>query len=122
MPPASLDPIGPTQASTDMTRRTNSPPKHPMSNDQSRRVTLHLFQGTKSAPEAQRAGEDYWRLIGHSGAVVETDDAPVGRLPSGPRVLVQFDVDPADLGLHCHNPVARALWIKGTDLVDESEA
>jgi len=92
-----------------------------MSNNKSRRVTLHSFQGTKSAPEEQRPGEDYWRLIGHSGAVVETDDSPVGRLSSGPRVLVQFDVDPAALGLHCHNPLARALWIRETDLADEAD-
>lgn len=103
-------------------RRFNSPPYTPMSNNELRRVTLRSFQGAKCAPKEQRLGEDYWQLIGYSGTVVDSDDSPVGRLASGPRVLVQFDVDPAALGLHCHNPVARSLWVQETDLADEAGA
>jgi hypothetical protein len=83
----------------------------------SMRVVLKTFRGT-AAPAARPApGEDYWRLLGTAGEVVDADDGRIGgRHPDGRRVLVRFDADVAALGLACHNAVPNALWIFVGDL------
>lgn len=81
------------------------------------RVTLRSFRGATQSPADADPRHDYWRLVGQHGEIVDADDTSIGRLAEGPRVLVQFDNDPAALGLHSHNPVPRALWILTSDLV-----
>lgn len=54
-----------------------------MSDNKLRRVTLRSFRGAKSAPEEQRLGEDYWQLIGYSGAVVDSDNCLSDAWPAG---------------------------------------
>jgi hypothetical protein len=73
------------------------------------KVILRSFNGTLS-PSAERIpGENYWRLIGESGTVIE---APNARN----RVLVKFDKAVSERGLVCHNPVPDSLYILATDL------
>ncbi len=73
------------------------------------RVILRAFNGAASTPPDCRTDENYWRLIGERGAVIETP-------PDNPRVLVQFDRPAAELGLHCHNPIPNSLLILKSDL------
>ena len=81
------------------------------------RVVLKTFLGTSRPTSAQRPRDDYWRLIGFAGMVVDDDDGHVGgRHPRGRRVLVRFDVDVGALGLECHNAVPNALWLFTDDL------
>jgi hypothetical protein len=83
------------------------------------RVTLRSFRGTTSAPEETRDTDNYWLLVGHSGAVVD-DVSKIGRHPNGERLLVRFDQDVAAMGLACHNKVPNALWLFVSDLVPDS--
>jgi hypothetical protein len=79
------------------------------------RVKLVSFQGLQQAPENIDTREDYWRLSGASGSVVELGPEEQSAFFYG-RVLVQFDVDVAGLGLECHNPTPNSLWILKSDL------
>lgn len=82
-----------------------------------RRVVLATFRGTHAAPQAVRRDEDYWRLVGSRGGIVDVDDTHAGgRHPRGRRVLVRFDDEVAALGLACHDAVPNALWIFIADL------
>lgn len=91
-------------------------PPHP-----GQRVALRSFLNTTAGPAGTHPADDFWRLIGRSGLIVDTNDAVLGPSTRGPRVLVQFDEDPAALGLHCHNDVPRGLWILVSDLVAAPE-
>ena len=53
---------------------------------------------------------DYWKLIGEKGKVIN-DDAI-----SEERVLVLFDKNLDDFKVANHNPINNSLWIKKTDL------
>lgn len=70
---------------------------------------LRSFNGTISAPADCHPRENYWRLIGEAGVIVEA-------INENKRVLVKFDRPVAALGLHCHNPVANSLYILESDL------
>jgi len=81
------------------------------------RVRLETFRGTRTSG-AERPGEDYWRLIGSTGEIVDDDDAHVGgRHAAGRRVLVRFDCNLGRLELECHNALPDTLWIFISDLV-----
>jgi hypothetical protein len=77
-------------------------------------VTLVSFNGAYFQPLGGDPKENYWKLIGWDGKIV--DDAPPEGV-SKDRVLVQFSCDVASQGLHCHNPVPNSLWISRVDLV-----
>ena len=84
------------------------------------RVRLKSFRGTTHAPVDTRQVDDYWLLVGLLGTVVDTDDvAKIGRHSGGSRVLVKFDCQVTDLGLHCHNEVPNAIWVFASDLAGE---
>jgi hypothetical protein len=78
-------------------------------------VILRSFNGLKIAPvdETQDNYNNYWLLIGEGGLVVK--DTPCNGIDSD-RVLVRFHVDVGSLGLHCHNEIENALWIRRNDL------
>ena len=76
------------------------------------RVRLTRFGGTLIAPDAVSSHEDYWKLIGRTGTVI--DDDRKGHLET--QVLVPFDDDVSALGLECHNPIENSLWILQSDL------
>ena len=78
-------------------------------------VRLASFQARASAPNGTPPHEDYWRLIGSSGEILETDSSDDEDYRFS-RYLVRFDVDVAVMGLVCHNPVPNTLWILKSDL------
>ncbi len=73
-------------------------------------VKLKSFLGIYSSPEKVDESEDFWKLIGHSGTVIEDI------LVDSNRVLVRFDKKLADLHLANHNPINNSLMIQKSDL------
>jgi hypothetical protein len=81
------------------------------------RVVLRSFLGTQNPTGRVRDGENYWLLINSAGVVVSTEAmSNIGPHERGQRVLVQFDKDVTELGLHCHNEKPNSLWIFVSDL------
>ncbi len=82
------------------------------------RVKLVTFDGGSMAPADTIPTENYWRLIGSLGTLVESDDERAHFTSSGPdaRVCVEFDCDVQGLGLEAHNPVKNSLWLRVSDL------
>lgn len=72
-------------------------------------VRLNSFLGTLKPGNKVKANEDFWKLVGTKGKII--DDGI-----DNERVLVLFDKNLDDLGLENHNPVKNSLWIKRTDL------
>jgi hypothetical protein len=73
------------------------------------KVRLKSFNGLATPPDGCRNSENYWRLIGYSGVVVEPKNDRC-------RLLVQFEESIEALGLHCHNPIENSLYILESDL------
>ncbi len=82
------------------------------------RVQLQSFNGTTASKESVSAGEDYWRLVGRDGAVVDSPEEKSSFADAGPeaRVCVRFDDDLEKLGLAAHNRIPNCLWIRASDL------
>ena len=95
-----------TQNSTTIESQITNLPKH---------VRLKSFDGTTSKPAGKqvRACDDYWRLIGEKGIVIEEggqDD----------RVLVRFEKDIDQYHVANHNPIKNTLWILRSDIEEVS--
>ena len=73
-------------------------------------VRLKTFLGTKNSPDDVGKSDDYWKLIGQSGTVI--DD----KLTDKERVLVLFDKNLDDFQLPNHNQIKNSLMIKKSDL------
>jgi len=73
------------------------------------KVRLKSFNGKLSPPRGTSDEENYWKLIGQSGEIVEPKN-------ERGRVLVKFDETVKSLGLACHNPVENSLYILESDL------
>lgn len=87
------------------------------------RVILNTFNGTKKSPSDCVSEEDYWKLIGIEGIVVQ-DPFKCCKYESFSNersVLVKFDVCLKSLGLCCHNGVENSLWIPVSDLLGAGE-
>ncbi|KAA9338548.1 hypothetical protein F0P96_06865 [Hymenobacter busanensis] len=76
-------------------------------------VRLKSFLGRTVAKSDVERRENYWRLIGKRGRIIDA------REHYGGRVLVLFEDNLDDYGLENHNPVKNSLWILLTDLVFE---
>jgi hypothetical protein len=79
-----------------------------------RHVILKSFLGTTKAKKDTSERENYWKLIGEKGKVIDdhvTND----------RVLVLFKTNLDDYKLENHNPIKNSLWIKMSDLKIEDE-
>lgn len=74
-----------------------------------RRVRLKSFNGSIDTPEACNPGDNYWLLIGHTGAVIAQSHQKQ-------RVLVKFDLPVSSFGLCCHNEAENSLFILEADL------
>mgnify|MGYP000433428443 CR=1 FL=1 len=70
-------------------------------------VTLIAFLGTLTPEESVNSTENYWKLIGQGGQVIELAEE---------RVLVKFQCNIDSFELENHNPVNDSLWILRTDL------
>ncbi len=73
------------------------------------RVKLKTFLGESHPPKDCDPRENYWKLIGQAGQVIED-------IPQSDRVLVVFENSLSAFGLHCHNPIPNSLRIKWSDL------
>lgn len=73
-----------------------------------KRVSLKSFNDSLTAPQAIKAEENYWLLIGSKAVVELTNDSD--------RVLIKFERDLSSLGLANHNEVPNSLWILISDL------
>jgi hypothetical protein len=83
-------------------------------------VRLMTFNGTAAPTSPQvKPTDDYWRLIGTSGRVVNCSP-PKGI--AADRVLVAFSASLDELGLANDNEIANALWVKVSDLSAASSA
>lgn len=82
------------------------------------RVKLISFRGTVDRSADCPSSEDYWRLIGSTGTVLQDPDEEgvYASFSTEKRVLVEFDSNIIDLGLHCHNKFKNSLWILESDL------
>jgi len=72
-------------------------------------VIVKTFLGTKEPKKNTSERENYWKLIGQKGKIVD-DQGTKG------RVLVLFEHSLDDYQLENHNPIKNSLWIKATDL------
>ncbi len=72
-------------------------------------IILKTFNGEKKAPNNCNPQENYWKLIGKKGKVVEWKT-------SQSRALVQFDAPLRNYGLHCHNEFPNSLLIQLSDV------
>lgn len=81
------------------------------------RVILISFQNQIQPPVGIADKENYWKLIGETGMIVQ-DEMKIhpAYKALGPRLLVKFDKDIQDIGLICHSPIANTLWIFMSDL------
>lgn len=73
-------------------------------------VRLKTFLGSKNSPDDVDAYDDYWKLIGQSGIVIDDE------LMDKEKVLVLFDNNLDDFQLANHNPIKNSLVIKKSDL------
>jgi hypothetical protein len=74
-----------------------------------RAVILKTFLGTKTPKKNTSERENYWKLIGQKGKVIDDHE-------TNGRVLVLFENNLDDYKVENHNPTKNSLWIKTTDL------
>lgn len=74
------------------------------------KIKLASFSGTLTPKNKVKNNEDYWKLIGEKGKIIDDNEINDG------RVLVLFDKTLDDFKIENHNPIKNTLWIKKTDL------
>ncbi|MEJ2158037.1 MAG: hypothetical protein P8X96_22125 [Desulfobacteraceae bacterium] len=81
-------------------------------------VKLISFNGTIEAESDCLPSENYWKLIGYKGQIVQAPDIKGIYAPFSeePRLLVQFAENVKAFGSECHNKVENSLWILESDL------
>jgi hypothetical protein len=81
-------------------------------------VKLISFNGIIEAESDCSPSENYWKLIGCKGQIVQDPGKKGIYAPFSdkPRPLVQFAENVKALGLECHNNVGNSLWILESDL------
>jgi len=81
------------------------------------RVRLISFLGEDSSPPGVWPHENYWKLIGESGSVVNNvAPSSISKLDKQHRVLIQLNVDLSAIGLEAHNEIPNSLWIRTSDI------
>ena len=81
-----------------------------MSIEKNTKVTLKSFLERQSPKTKTRPEDDYWKLIGENGTVIDEIKNDNG------RILILFDNDLDYFGVANHNPIKNSLWIKIEDL------
>lgn len=79
-----------------------------------RLVTLQSFLGTIKPKKNTADRENYWKLIGEKGKIIDDHE-------SSERVLVLFQSNLDVHQLENHNPIKNSLWIKISDLKFDKE-
>jgi len=82
--------------------------------EKGQKFELISFNGKTTVDESCSQNENYWKLIGESGTLVNF--AHELNFPNENRVLIRFDVDLNSEGLECHNDKPNTLWILCSDL------
>ena len=77
-------------------------------------VTLKTFLETGKPKKDSLERENYWKLIGEKGTIIDYNQ-------TNDRVLVLFERNLDDYQVENHNPIKNSLWIKTTDLEFENE-
>ncbi|TRX40834.1 hypothetical protein [Flavobacterium restrictum] len=73
-------------------------------------IKLKSFLGTVRPKKSINENENYWKLIGEKGKVIDERENDNG------RVLILFDKNLDEFKVENHNPIKNSLWIKKTDL------
>ena len=73
-------------------------------------VKLRTFMGTFNPSNSISDNENYWKLIGECGNVIDDKENNDG------RVLVLFEKNLDKFSLENHNPIKNSLWIRKSDL------
>lgn len=73
-------------------------------------IKLKTFLGTSTPDENTKSRENYRKLIGEMGKVIDYDELDPN------KVLVLFDKDLDDFWLENHNPIKNSLYIRKSDL------
>jgi hypothetical protein len=73
------------------------------------RIELKTFLGTLERRTKVYTENNFWRLIGEKGAVIED-------VTRNERALVMFEKNLDELEVANHNPIPNSLWIKPSDL------
>jgi hypothetical protein len=71
-------------------------------------VKLKTFLGKTFSKEDENTIDEYWKLIGLNGIIVDEDDDG--------KVLVKFEKDFDNYNIANHNPIKNTLWINKYDL------
>lgn len=73
-------------------------------------IQLKTFLGRLNSSRKVEERENYWKLIGEKGKVIDETEINDG------RVLVLFNKNLSEFGVENHNPIKNSLWIKKSDL------
>ena len=73
-------------------------------------VKLKSFLGTLKPKKNILDHNNYWKLIGEKGKVIDERENYNG------RILILFDKNLDEFEVENHNPIKNSLWIKKTDL------
>ena len=76
------------------------------------KVELKYFLGTLQPPNKTKKRENYRKLIGQKGIVIEEADF------NPEKVLVLFEKELNRFNVENHNPVKNTLYINKTDLLE----
>jgi hypothetical protein len=74
------------------------------------KVKLKSFLGSQSPKAKTHPENNYWKLIGENGIVIDEIKNDNG------RILILFENDIDNFGVANHNPIKNSLWIKVEDL------
>jgi hypothetical protein len=82
------------------------------------KVRLISFNGQDTCPPNIEKKENYWKLIGKTGVIVQDPNERnlYASFSKEKRLLIKFNEDVEKHGLNCHNSIKNALWILQTDL------
>jgi hypothetical protein len=73
-------------------------------------VTLKSFSGTLKPVKKIKDDENYWKLIGQKGSIIDETENYNG------RILVLFQKNLDEFKVVNHNPIKNTLWILVSDL------
>jgi hypothetical protein len=74
------------------------------------KIKLKSFLGTINSKKQVAKKDNYWKLIGKKGKIIDIDEN------NSDRFLVLFDKNLNDFEIENHNPIKNSLWIKKLDL------
>lgn len=82
------------------------------------RVKLITINGKKLSPKRTANSENYWKLVGEIGTVLQSpkESSIYATFSKDKRVLVKFDKKLTDYQLIAHNEIENSLWILVSDL------